>query len=95
MSAAWTNEALGALLSQVEAAVDATPELTRTRREFPAVAQFSFDEGGWSVHLDVRNRRARGRGSRGFFSATGNGASPEEAVASFLDRLPFVVQATS
>ncbi len=83
------------LLSQVEAAVDSTPGLTRTRRSGSSeTAEFWFDASGWSVRILVRNTRARGRGSRGYYTAQGDGDTPELAVASFLERLPFFVQAT-
>lgn len=90
------NGRLTALLRQVEAAVDATPGLTRVRRSgFQESARMSFDAGGWSVLVEVRNTRARGRGSRGYYAAQGDGETPEAAVASFVDRLPLFLQVTS
>lgn len=90
------NEQLLALLHQVEATVDAAPELTRVRPSgFPERARFTFDDSGWSVVVDVRNKSACGRGSRGFYSAQGDGETPEQAVRCFIERLPFFAQVTS
>lgn len=90
------NEQLQALLARVEAAVDAQPALTRVRPSgFPERAEFRFGECGWCVRVNVRNVLARGRGSRAFFDAMGEGETPDLAVASFMERLPYVVQVTS
>ncbi len=90
------NEHLMQLLFRVEEAVDAEPAFTRIRPSgFKESAEFTFGEYGWYVRLKVRNVQARGRGSRGFYDATGEGETPELAVASFVERLPFVVQVTS
>lgn len=60
-----TTEHLKALLSQVESSVDAEQSLTRTRPSgFEERAEFTFGEYGWCVRVSVRNRQARGRGSR-------------------------------
>jgi hypothetical protein len=89
------NGAMLRLLRRVEEAVDAIPTLTRAPPSgFSNIASFTFDESGWSVRVHVRNLAARGRGSRGFYKAQGNGETPEQAVASFLERLPHFLQAT-
>lgn len=94
-----TNLALDALLRRVESVVDATPGLSRVRSGgFVEPAELRYEtspEAGWSVRIRVRNRRARGRGSRGFYEAQGDGDTPERAVASFEDRLPLFLQVTS
>ena len=90
------NSYLSAILAIAEARVDATDRLTRRRPSgYTETAQLSFDESGWSLRIRVRNTTARGRGSRGFYDATGNGHSPRAALDCFLERMPFFVQATS
>lgn len=90
------TEHLKALLSQVESSVDAEQSLTRTRPSgFEERAEFTFGEYGWCVRVNVRNTQARGRGSRAFYGAQGDGETPELAVASFIERLPFFVQASA
>ena len=92
-----SNAFLTVVLIAAEAAADATGQFTRARRSggFLETASLSFDESGWSIRLNVRNTGARGRGARGFYGATGNGETPRAALESFLERLPFFVQATS
>lgn len=91
-----TNKDLLQLLFDVHELVDAQPELTRVRpsglHEF---AEFTFGDYGWCVRIKVRNTKARGRGSRAFYDAMGEGETPDDAVSSFMERLPFVVQVTS
>lgn len=90
------NSTLDSLLAEVESAVDSDPDLTRKRRRgLTETAEFRYFGSRWSILVRVRNLRARGRGSHGYYDAQGDGETPEQAVASFRERLPFFRQATS
>lgn len=80
-----------ALIAQIEAAVDAHPELTRARRGGRGVegAELTFSHGSWLAGCSCRSKAARGRGSRTPSSVCGDGETPELAVAKLIEMIPF------
>jgi hypothetical protein len=80
-----------ALIAQIEAAVDAHPELTRARRGGRGFedAELRFSHGSWRAGCECRSKVARGRGSRILCSVYGDGETPELAVAKLIEMIPY------
>jgi hypothetical protein len=84
-----TNETLLDLLHQVEAAIDASPGLTRATPDgITSSAKFTFSAHGWLVRLEVHSEVRKWEPR---YEALGAGETPEQAVASFVERLPYFV----
>lgn len=80
-----------ALIAQIEAAIDAHPELTRARRGGRGFedAALRFSHGSWQASCACRSKVARGRGSRIPCSVYGDDETPELAVAKLIEMIPF------
>jgi len=80
-----------ALITKIENAVDAHPELTRQRpgkRGFEE-AELTFSGGEWTARCGCRNKLSKGRGSRLMDSVLARGDTPEEAVDKLVEMIPF------
>lgn len=79
------------LITEIEDAIDAHPELTRERRGGRGVedAELTFSHGSWQASCSCRSKAARGRGSRIPCSVYGEGETPELAVAKLIEMIPF------
>jgi hypothetical protein len=85
-----------ALISQIEKAVDAHPELTREhvgKSHGTEKAALRFSDDTWTARCGCRNRLAKGRGSRLMSAVDGHGDTPEEAVDDLIDKIPIVAEA--
>ena len=80
-----------ALIAQIEAAVDAHPELTRARRGGRGFedAELTFSRGSWQAFCACRSKAAKGRGSRLMSQVYGDGETPELAVAKLIEMIPY------
>ncbi|HSX23406.1 MAG TPA: hypothetical protein VLE97_11585 [Gaiellaceae bacterium] len=89
------NSSFGAMISRVEKAVDAHPELTRQRHDKRGTeeAELIFRGGSWVAEVRLRSKVARGRGSRLMHTARGHGDTPEEAVDDLVESLPITAEA--
>ena len=79
-----------ALTAQIEAAIDAHPELTRERRggrgvEVPTIA---YSKGSWTAPCSTRSKVARGRGSQLMSDVTGHSDTPDAAVEDLIESIP-------
>lgn len=79
------------LIARIENAVDAHPELTRTRRggRGTEAAELTFRHGSWVARCGCRNKLAKGRGSRLMDSVHAEGDTPEEAVDKLVEMIPW------
>lgn len=84
----------GALIAKIEAAVDAHPELTRTRHDKRGTeeAELTYRSGGWVAEVRLRSKVAKGRGSRLMTSTRGHGDTPEEAAEDLIEGLPITAE---
>ena len=90
-SLAARKNGFGALITRIEKAVDAHPELTRERRGKRGFeeAELTFSHGAWTARCGCRNRLAKGRGSRLMDQVMAHGETPEEAVDKLIEMIPF------
>jgi hypothetical protein len=80
-----------ALITRIETAIDAHPELTRERKGGRGVeeAELTFRHGKWSAKCGCRNKLAQGRGRNRTDAVYGEGDTPEEAVDNLVEMIPF------
>jgi hypothetical protein len=88
------TRALNALISAIERAIDAHPELTR---QWPGKrgieeAELVFRGGDWTARCKCRNKRAKGTGARLMHSVWAAGPTPEEAADALIDQLPITAE---
>lgn len=81
----------GSLVTKIEKAIDAHPELTRQRPGGRGTeeAELTFRNGEWIARCGCRNRLAKGRGARLMGEAMGRGETPQEAVDTLIETIPF------
>lgn len=88
------NDNFDALLDRIESAVDAVPDLTRSRTGgFVEAAEICIRRQRCIARCHVRHRNARGRGARAMHEIWATGTTPESAAASLIDKLPYWTEA--
>lgn len=91
MSTAAKHNGFRRLIARIESAVDAHPELTRDRRGDRGTeeAELTYRHGRWVASCGCRNKLAKGRGRNRADAVHGEGETPEEAVDSLVEAIPY------